>query len=695
MTNQNYTINEAGLHYISLGLSAIRAKRNKQPMGFWKGYQASPPDKPYWEGQPAEAVAIVCGSVSGNLLCLDFDQHGKCFPDFIASLPPELREKIVCQRTQSGGYHVLFRCEAPVGGNVKLKSDSNGVLVETRGEGGYFLCAPTPSYEWTNGTLDSLQMLTIEEKTTIIECAQSFGKQTKENTAVSTLSHDKQADGTRPGDVLNEHGVDLIRRVLEKNGWSYVRDRSPDEELWLRPGETDQESSAILHTDKSLFHNFSTSAAPLENKSYSYFSIYALLEHGGDFSAAAKELAQLGYEAPIQDYSVEWEEIATESSDDENNSNVESVRNKSVLPKQGKTGKSSKNRKRPKLIRVSDVTEKAIQWLWGNKLPLGMLSLVTGLAGIGKSFLTVYMTAIITSGSNWPDGSPCEEGSVLFFYGEEGIEDTYIKRFRANGADQTKIVFMDGAESIDENREHSEIDVTLAMVDVIEEAIRKTAEQTGFPVKMVVIDPIANYWGDIRENSNAEVRSVLKPLQHLAEKTKVAFVMIQHEGKGEKEHAQQRVLGSTGIVATCRAVWGVFIDPNDKDKRIFAPVKVNCGYDHTAVSYRITPPDGTVEIAEASIENLTADDIAKMQRQVNVNKRGPKTDKVSDCMKQMEELLKDGDKAAKEIEKILLSNRFGMSTIQDAKRKLGAKSVRNGSEWHWRLPSALENDDVD
>jgi RecA-family ATPase len=170
-------------------------------------------------------------------------------------------------------------------------------------------------------------------------------------------------------------------------------------------------------------------------------------------------------------------------------------------------------------------------------------------------------------------------------------------------------MFLEGIERTDGNGEHFDTDVTLGMITEIEQAIKRTAKETKLPVKMVVIDPIANYWGNIQENSNAEVRSVLKPLQMLAEKTGVACIMIQHIGKGDKAHAQQKVLGSTGIVAVCRAVWGVYQDTEDKSLCLFAPVKINCGHNHTAVSYRIMPPDGKVEIIDGNIENLTGDDI--------------------------------------------------------------------------------------
>ncbi len=349
---------------------------------------------------------------------------------------------------------------------------------------------------------------------------------------------------------------------------------------------------------------------------------------------------------------------------------------------------SKKVEKRLRLTLSSEVVEKEITWLWCNKIPCGMLSLIAGLAGVGKSFWTVYMTAVITNGWDWPDGSPCERGSVLFFYGEEGIADTYKKRFQANGADQSKIVFLNGIESIDENKGHSEIDVTLEMVAEIEQAVKETAEKTGLFVKMVVIDPISNYWGNTKEDSNTGVRSVLKPLQLLAEKTGVAFVLIQHVGKGEKTYAQQRVLGSTGIVAACRSVWGIFIDPVDKDKRIFAKLKVNCGFNHTAVSYKIVPPDGKVEIVEASIEGLTGDDIESVRKAAQQVSQGRPPKAVAEVMAWLQNFLADGPKPSKVIMKEAKAKSFSKSTLDRAKENLSIKPKKDGmGGWTWELPS--------
>ena len=270
-----------------------------------------------------------------------------------------------------------------------------------------------------------------------------------------------------------------------------------------------------------------------------------------------------------------------------------------------------------------------------------------------------------------------------------------MERFECNGVDRSKVVFWDGM--VDENNERS--DVSLKMIDDIENAINATAEKTGVPVQMVVVDPISNFWGGVNENSNAEVRSVLRRLQRLAEKTGVAFVLIQHTGKSGKPHAQQKVLGSTGIVAACRAVWGVFIDPDDRGVRIFAPVKVNFGYNHTAVSYRISVPDGKVEIIDGSIPDWTADDIEAAQKAARREARSQRPTKREECAMWLWTVLANGEKPVKEIYELGKIKGYSERTIDRVKSELEIESKRVGfgEKGHviWKLSCSEEeqNDD--
>ena len=176
------SIRDAAIQYIGWGLCALPAvKAEKRPVCRWKAYQHRLPTELEWtQWRHADAVCIVCGNVSGNLLMIDFDQQGKALSDFDDKIPRELFDRLVIEKSQSGGFHIIVRSEASVAKNTILAKDSNGkVLIETRGEGGLFLCAPTPGYELAQGDFNSIPVLTPDEIETLLvaaNCESSFTK---------------------------------------------------------------------------------------------------------------------------------------------------------------------------------------------------------------------------------------------------------------------------------------------------------------------------------------------------------------------------------------------------------------------------------------------------------------------------------------------------------------------------------------
>lgn len=67
-----------------------------------------------------------------------------------------------------------------------------------------------------------------------------------------------------------------------------------------RPGKKDHTVSASVNFEGSdLVYVFSTNASPFQDeRGYTKFSAYALLNHGGDFRAAAQALRRMGYGRP-------------------------------------------------------------------------------------------------------------------------------------------------------------------------------------------------------------------------------------------------------------------------------------------------------------------------------------------------------------------------------------------------------------
>ena len=288
------------------GLSVLPAARaHKRPdLPGWKQYQtriASAAELEAWFSQAHDALCVVCGRVSGNLECLDFDSHGEAFPPFQERVPPELGMRLVCENSPSGGVHVFYRCSSPVDGNQKLAlAENGGVLIETRGEGGIVLCDPTEGYTLFQGKFAELPLLSPEERAVLLDAARALDRKTPAPVPVAAKHPDAVAKVARfsddsgfdvlPGEDFDARGD--IRPLLEAHGWTMVHGGA--NEGWKRPGKEGDGQSATFNGN--VFYVFSSNAAPFEaGKGYGKFGVYAVLEHGGDLHAATAALSDKGY----------------------------------------------------------------------------------------------------------------------------------------------------------------------------------------------------------------------------------------------------------------------------------------------------------------------------------------------------------------------------------------------------------------
>src|SRR5207247_1943831 len=83
--------------------------------------------------------------------------------------------------------------------------------------------------------------------------------------------------------------------ILEPHGWTYAGSND-DVEYWRRPGKYHGISATANHADSGLLYVFSANADPFEEDTgYSKFAAHALLNHDGDFQAAAQDLLEQGY----------------------------------------------------------------------------------------------------------------------------------------------------------------------------------------------------------------------------------------------------------------------------------------------------------------------------------------------------------------------------------------------------------------
>lgn len=313
------TLNRVATEYLEAGLCVLPAilEEKRPSLPGWKHYQQRLPTQQQIESwfRDGGALCVLTGAVSGNLELIDFDHGGELFDAWwaaIAASDPALVEYLVVERSQSGGRHVVYRCEEPIDGSRKLAQRTIVVegpdpleiagrqylpravadrfeitltLIETRGEGGLFLCAPTPGYVLERGSFSAIPRITAEQRARLLETGRSLSEVAL---PVNRAPIIESANG-RPGDDFNERGD--VRSVLQRHGWTLVK--PGQNEYWRRPGKTTGWSATLRD---NILYVFSSSASPFEpDQGYPPFSVYALLEHAGDFSAAAAKLGDAGY----------------------------------------------------------------------------------------------------------------------------------------------------------------------------------------------------------------------------------------------------------------------------------------------------------------------------------------------------------------------------------------------------------------
>ncbi len=273
----------------------------------------------------AVGIAAIGGAVSGNLEIIDFDEEG-LLTAFISLLPAfgldHLQKKLVIARTPNDGNHVYYRCIEPIEGSSRLaQTPTRKVRIETRGEGGYAIVPPSPGachplglpYEFMQGDLSSLPILTQEERERLHACAIAFNQfeDAAHQTEESLCGVRSNLSGLRPGDDFSQRAT--WADVLPVAGWMPQKSWG-EVQQWTRPGKDKGISATTNIHGTDLFYVFSSNAHPFEqNKSYSKFAAYTLLNHAGDYKAAAKALASQGYGDKISTEGQTRRAISTES----------------------------------------------------------------------------------------------------------------------------------------------------------------------------------------------------------------------------------------------------------------------------------------------------------------------------------------------------------------------------------------------
>lgn len=254
---------------------------------------------------------MVCGKISGGLTILDFDEPG--FYEKWRGKAGELAQVLPTQQTGSGeGYQVAFRSNLPIR-NDKLayatadNEEGRITAIETRGEGGYAVVAPSccpeavkrgkkhrQPYKVLQGDFAEIPTISEDQTQFLLEAARSLDEmpKNKKQMQAASLPPGGSGDSANTGVIGQFNQKYDLASILERNGYEKRGNR------YLAPASTSGLPGVHIFENGRCYSHHAN--CPLnDGHSHDAFSVFCILEHGGDIKGAVKAAAEgLGLRVP-------------------------------------------------------------------------------------------------------------------------------------------------------------------------------------------------------------------------------------------------------------------------------------------------------------------------------------------------------------------------------------------------------------
>jgi putative DNA primase/helicase len=342
---------------------------------------------------------------------------------------------------------------------------------------------------------------------------------------------------------------------------------------------------------------------------------------------------------------------------------------------------------------ADQITLKRVVWLWLNRFAQ-KLNLLVGNPDQGKGLITQYVVACLTTGRDWfgcKNTLPPSEALVMA--NEDDWNDTIAPRLVAAGADMSKVHWIK-IEDTFQGKKAEERDLQLDR-----DAARLEEFLTDHPaVRLVVVDPISNYLGNVKMIDEQSVRAkILMPIKSIASRKEVAVIAVMHMNKKIELDAIYRTGGALAFTGVARMAWLVAPAPNNEDgtksdELLMVKIKGNIvSRDLKGLSFKIVVRSVMIEgvstptpyIAWVGEVDNEANDLTGRASATHEAHR--KAEQLPAAERWLFEYLKDGAKPLSDIEndgKAL--HGFTAKTIQRARDAAGIITFKNGETYKAR-----------
>jgi AAA domain len=208
--------------------------------------------------------------------------------------------------------------------------------------------------------------------------------------------------------------------------------------------------------------------------------------------------------------------------------------------------------------RFSHIDPLPAVWTWRQRVPVAELTVLAAPGGTGKGILCADLAARLSVGAALPDGGPAEEPApVLMVSSEDDRHVVVVNRLIAADADLSQIADL------------SVVDGAPFTLPEHAGALRLALDELP-GCRLVILDPLAGL-APFPLTSVARVRSVLAPLQRIAQDTGVSILLTHHATKAGT------VAGSAALVDAVRSVLVIERDRSNPSVRCVRLIKSNMG----------------------------------------------------------------------------------------------------------------------
>ena len=322
---------------------------------------------------------------------------------------------------------------------------------------------------------------------------------------------------------------------------------------------------------------------------------------------------------------------------------------------------------------IASVQPREAEYLAEPYLPRGMITILAGHAGQGKTTLALWLASHVSNGDLMPGGKP---GNVYYFTTENDESIVLRPRLEAMDARLDRVMVMRS-----DARQLTLTDPRLFEMHKIFD---------GKP-DLIVFDPVQSYVGKkLDMNRTDDVRFMMDNLNKLLHATNAAVVLICHTKKapmGFNGRPCELINGSSDFVNAARSVCFLGRDPARPDVCVVAQEKNSLGLPGASLAFTIGE-DGAVHWSDEECE-LTAAQILTYSDEKRRHAARPS----ARAQAALRDLLAKNEKMrSTDILEACAKQGISRSAVYRARDELPIQKQRTGMGSFWSMPAKSQTD---